>query len=111
MMMAMMTVVTFARVSATMARPDRRDGLQPPPDGRIGLEASVRGLRIAYSGKFGYVKNVGPEIAAAARTAAGRITELGAIVEEKDPGFGDPRSLGINWASVPRGTLSSQSTP
>jgi aspartyl-tRNA(Asn)/glutamyl-tRNA(Gln) amidotransferase subunit A len=69
--------------------PDARDWHQLPYDARdyrIGLDDGVRGLRIAYSANLGYA-NVDPEIAALVKAAALRFAELGAIVEEKDPGF------------------------
>src|SRR5204863_2398256 len=55
-------------------------------DYRIGLDDGVRGLRIAYSANLGYA-SVEPEIAAIVKKAALRFAELGAIVEEEDPGF------------------------
>jgi aspartyl-tRNA(Asn)/glutamyl-tRNA(Gln) amidotransferase subunit A len=88
------TVEDAAIMLSTMARPDHRDWLQPPPDEhdwRVGLDAGVQGLRIAYSATMGYVRNVDPEIAVAVRAAAMRFAELGAIVEERDPGIADPR--------------------
>lgn len=88
------TVEDAAIMLSTMARPDPRDWLQPPPDERdwrIGLDAGIRGVRIAYSPTMGYVKNVDPEIAEAVRKAAQVFAELGAIVEERDPGISDTR--------------------
>ena len=88
------TVEDAALMLSVMARPDARDWLAPPPDVRdyrVGLEAGVRGLRVAYSPTLGYVRNVDPEIAAAVRAAAHRFAELGAIVEEVDPGIEDCR--------------------
>ena len=88
------TVEDAAIMLSTMARPDHRDWLQPPPDERdwrIGLDAGIRGVRIAFSPTMGYVRNVDPEIAAAVRAAAQVFAELGAVVEETDPGIDDPR--------------------
>ncbi len=87
------TVDDAALMMTVMTEFDHRDWLAPPPDGRdyrVGLENGVRGLRIAFSPNLGYVK-VDPDIASAVRRAAERFTELGAIVEERDPGFADPR--------------------
>jgi aspartyl-tRNA(Asn)/glutamyl-tRNA(Gln) amidotransferase subunit A len=89
------TVEDAALMLSVMARPDPRDWLSPPPDirdYRIGLDAGIRGLRIAYSGTLGYVENVHPEIAASTRRAAACFAELGAIVEEVDPGIADSRA-------------------
>jgi aspartyl-tRNA(Asn)/glutamyl-tRNA(Gln) amidotransferase subunit A len=83
------TVTDAALMLNVLTQPDARDWYQLPPDGRdyrIGLEGGVRGLRIAYSGTLGYA-SVDPEIAAIVKKAALRFAELGAIVEEKDPGF------------------------
>jgi len=76
-----------------MCEPDPRDWTAlPPPEGsfREGLEAGVRGLRVAFSPDLGYVA-VDPEIAVAVGRAAAALAELGAHVERADPGFADPR--------------------
>lgn len=89
------TVEDAALMLSVMARPDPRDWLSPPPDirdYRVGLDAGIRGLRIAYSGTLGYVDNVHPEIAASTRRAAARFAELGAVVDEIDPGIADSRA-------------------
>jgi aspartyl-tRNA(Asn)/glutamyl-tRNA(Gln) amidotransferase subunit A len=53
------------------------------------LDAGVAGLRIAVSPTLGYV-DVHPEIAEAFAAAAQVFADLGAHVEEADPGFTDP---------------------
>jgi aspartyl-tRNA(Asn)/glutamyl-tRNA(Gln) amidotransferase subunit A len=83
------TVTDSALMMNVLTLPDARDWHQLPPDGRdyrIGLEDGVKGLRIAYSANLGYA-SVDPEIAAIVKKAALRFAELGAVVEEKDPGF------------------------
>ena len=83
------TVADTALMMNVLSLPDARDWHQlphDPRDYRIGLDDGVRGLRIAYSADLGYAK-VDPEIAAIVKAAALRFAELGAFVEEKDPGF------------------------
>ncbi|MGH3313927.1 MAG: amidase [Streptomyces sp.] len=73
--------------------PDSRDWSQlPPPTGsfRAALAGGVRGLRVAYSPSFGGQVDVDPAVAAGVRRAVERLAELGAVVEESDPGFADP---------------------
>lgn len=89
------TVEDAALMLSVMARPDARDWLAPPPDPRdyrVGLEAGVQGLRVAFSPALGYVRDVDPAVAAAVRRAAERFAELGAHVEECDPGIADCRA-------------------
>ncbi|NLU66497.1 amidase [Streptomyces sp. HNM0574] len=73
--------------------PDPRDWSQlaaPAGSFRERLEGGVRGLRIAYSPDLGGRVDVDPEVAASVRRAVDRLAELGARVEERDPGFEDP---------------------
>ncbi|QXJ20435.1 amidase [Actinomadura graeca] len=72
---------------------DGRDwsSLPPPtapfsggPDG-----GALRGARIAFSPDLGYA-SVDPDVAALVAAAAEVFTELGAKVEQADPGFADP---------------------
>nr|WP_245645325.1 amidase [Pseudonocardia acaciae] len=75
-----------------MARFDGRDwtALPTPPDSfTSGLENGVKGLRVGFSRDLGFVRN-DPEVEAAVVAAAGALGELGAVVEEADPGFADP---------------------
>jgi aspartyl-tRNA(Asn)/glutamyl-tRNA(Gln) amidotransferase subunit A len=70
---------------------DTRDpwALAPAGSAVAALEAGVAGLRIAVSPTLGYV-DVHPEVAAAFAAAVRVFTDLGAHVEEADPGFTDP---------------------
>ncbi len=70
---------------------DPRDpwALAPTGGAVAALDAGVAGLRIAVSPTLGYV-DVHPEVAAAFAAAVRVFTELGARVEEADPGFTDP---------------------
>lgn len=86
------TVGDAALMMNAIAMPDARDWFSLPYDGRdyrIGLEDGVEGLRIAYSPALGYA-HVDPEIAAAVHKAVQAFVDLGAEVDEVDPGFEDP---------------------
>ncbi len=95
-----------------MAQPDNRDWFSLPYDGAdyskgLGqsLGKSVKGLRIAYSPRLGYV-DVDPEIAALVQRAVGVLSDLGAKVEEVDPGFSDPAEcFRVLWFSAARNML------
>ncbi|OMH27677.1 amidase [Tersicoccus phoenicis] len=54
-----------------------------------GLDDGVAGLRVAYSPTLGFGHN-DPEVDALVRAAAATLEELGAVVDEVDPGFSDP---------------------
>ena len=86
------TVADAALLLAVISAPDHRDSLalnMGPRDYRDVLDDGVAGLRIAFSRDFGYA-DVDPEIAELTESAAGVFTELGAVVEDADPGFDDP---------------------
>ncbi|WNE96769.1 amidase [Streptomyces luomodiensis] len=75
--------------------PDWRDWSQLAPAEGSFREAlasggGVDGLRVAYSPALGGTAAVDPEVAAAVRRAVDLLAELGAVVEEIDPGFQDP---------------------
>src|SRR5436190_15609437 len=87
------TVTDAALMLSVIGQPDERDMTAwntPAPDYRTGLEEGVRGLRVAWSPRLGYVKQLHPEVEAATRQAARVFEELGAVVEEADPGFAEP---------------------
>ena len=82
------TVADAALMLSVIAQPDARDMAAwntPAPDFSAGLDAGVRGLRVAFSARLGHVEALDPEIEAAARKAARALQEQGAIVEEADP--------------------------
>lgn len=85
------TVADTALMMDVMVNPDARDTtLAPCQDSFLeAIEGGVRGLRIAYSPRFGRV-DVDPEIAASVAQAVKVLELLGAEVEEVDPGFDDP---------------------
>jgi aspartyl-tRNA(Asn)/glutamyl-tRNA(Gln) amidotransferase subunit A len=81
-----------ARMLTVLSEPDDRDWHSLPyaaKDFTVGLDAGVRGLRIAVSTTLGYA-TVDPQIAALVENAAQTFAELGATVVHRDPGFADP---------------------
>ena len=82
------TVADAATMLSVIAQPDGRDMAAwntPAPDFSAGLNDGVRGLRVAFSARFGQDFALDPEIEAASRKAARVLQEQGAIVEEADP--------------------------
>jgi len=98
------SVADAALMLTVIGGPDERDMTAwntPAPDYRIGLDDGVRGLRIAWSPRLGYVKKLHPEVEAATAKAAQVFGELGAIVEQADPGFADPFEMIMTlWGAV-----------
>lgn len=93
-----------------ITRPDNRDWFSLPYDGADylkGLEKGVKGLRIAYSPRLGYV-DVDPEVAALVKAAVKLLDDMGAHIEEVDPGFSDPAEcFRVLWFSGARSVLGS----
>jgi aspartyl-tRNA(Asn)/glutamyl-tRNA(Gln) amidotransferase subunit A len=90
------TVTDAALMLSVISGADARDMTAwntPAPDFRVGLDDGVRGLRIAWSPRLGYVKKLNPEIEATTAQAAQVFADLGAIVEEADPGFAEPYAM------------------
>ncbi len=84
------TVTDTALAKSVIGRPDSRDMtamIEPPPDFVAGLAGGVKGLLLAWSPRLGGDVTVDPEIAALTEAAALAFRELGATVEEVDPGF------------------------
>jgi aspartyl-tRNA(Asn)/glutamyl-tRNA(Gln) amidotransferase subunit A len=76
-----------------IARPDARDmlaSLAAPPDYGAALETGVTGWRVAWSPRLGFARTIDPEVADLTARAAAAFADLGAVVEEADPGFADP---------------------
>ncbi len=100
------TVADCAGMLAILARPDARDwtALPPPANGWLaGLQQGIKGLRIAYSPRLGYVNHVDPEVEAAVKRAALSLAGLGAAVEQADPGFADCAPLfSTHWFATAR---------
>lgn len=79
-----------------LKKPDARDWTALPPDSSdylSGLDDGIRGLRIAWSPALGYARNVDPEVARAVARAVALLADLGALVEQIDPGFEDPLEI------------------
>ncbi len=90
-----MSVDDAALMLDVMRQPDARDWTALPPDPtdvQDGLDDGVAGLRIAYSPTLGYA-TVHPEVATAVDAAVQQLADLGAVVEQVDPGFADPLEI------------------
>jgi aspartyl-tRNA(Asn)/glutamyl-tRNA(Gln) amidotransferase subunit A len=96
------TVTDCALLMNVLTGADDRDPYALPRDGvdyRQGLESGIKGMKIAYSPALGFGR-VHPEVAAAVERAAKTMSDLGAHVEQVDPGFGDPREAWLTlWYS------------
>src|SRR6185295_4453566 len=94
------SVADAALMLNVLALPDARDWHAlpyQPRDYRVALEDGVQDLRIAYSADLGYAR-VDPEVAALAKQALGTFAELGARIEEKNPGFENAAELfRVHW--------------
>lgn len=89
------TVTDAALMLNVLALPDHRDWFSVPHDGcdhTANLDDGVAGLRIAFSPDLGHA-SVDPEVAALVRAAADVFADLGATVEEADPGIGDTTEI------------------
>ena len=85
------TVTDLALTMNVITRKDARDWLSLPPDGKdyaADLERGIQGLKVAYSPDLGFAK-VDPEVAKNVAAGAQVFSELGAEVDEVDPGIGD----------------------
>ena len=91
-----MSVGDIALIMNVITQPDARDWTSLPFDHRdytADLHAGVKGLRVAYSPTLGYAKQVHADIAAAVAKAAEHFIQLGAVVEQVDPGIEDPLEI------------------
>jgi len=97
------TVADCALMLNVLALPDVRDWTALPYAGidwTQGLDAGIKGLRIAFSPRLGYVKHVHPEVEARVAAAATVLADLGAVVDEIDPGFADCSEIfRVHWTS------------
>src|SRR5512145_2731623 len=96
------SVADAALMLNVLALPDARDWHalpHDPRDWRMALDQGIADLRIAYSPNLGYAK-VDPEVAAIVKNAVRVFQDLGAKVEEKNPGFEDPAPIFMaHWFS------------
>jgi len=94
------TVADAALMLTVLANPDARDWYALPADGRdyrVGLGLGIKGRRVAWSPALGGAV-VDPEVAAIAAAAVEVLAELGAHVEEVDPGLGSSRETFVrHW--------------
>ena len=108
------TVTDAAMLMNVISKPDARDWTSLPFDPRdytVGLNDGIRGLRIAFSPKLGYVNDVHPEVAAAVRKTAEVLADLGAHVEAVDPGFDNPLEITMKLWFIGSATLFNAMTP
>jgi aspartyl-tRNA(Asn)/glutamyl-tRNA(Gln) amidotransferase subunit A len=96
------SVEDLALLLDVLSEPDPRDWTALPPPERSfldGLEAGVRDARVAFSADLGYVR-VDREVADAVARAVAALSDLGAHVEQVDPGFSDPRDVfDVLWSA------------
>ncbi|HEX4301712.1 MAG TPA: amidase [Rhizomicrobium sp.] len=108
------TVLDSAMLLNVIARPDSRDWYSlphEPTDYAAGIEAPLKGKRIAFSPRMGLTTRVMPEIEALVAAAARRFEQLGAHVEQIDPPGGDsgPTFKTLWWSGA--GSLLGDYTP
>ena len=89
------SVADAALMLNVLAEPDQRDHTALPYqaiDFTKGLDDGIAGLRVAFSPDLGYAK-VDPEVARIVAAAAAVFTDLGAVVEQRNPGFENPKAI------------------
>lgn len=89
------TVTDTALTLNAIARWDKRDWYALPDEKQDylpKLDRDISGLRIAYSQRLGYA-DVEPEVAELVKSAVNVFADLGAVVEEVDPGFENPQAI------------------
>lgn len=87
------TVGDAAEMMNVISGPDPRDHLAwnaPAFDYVRDLDKGIKGLRIGYSRRLGYIDCLDPEIEKITDDAVDILRKSGAIVEDADPGFDDP---------------------
>ncbi|HEX2216180.1 MAG TPA: amidase [Xanthobacteraceae bacterium] len=98
------TVTDAATMLSVISGPDVRDMAAwntPAPDFRIGLGDGLRGVRIAWSPRLGYIKNVDPEVEKLAAESVRVFEEFGAEVHVEDPPLPDAaETIRTLWYAV-----------
>jgi aspartyl-tRNA(Asn)/glutamyl-tRNA(Gln) amidotransferase subunit A len=90
------TVADSALFLNVISEPDTRDWYQQPfpqVDFTWDLGKGIRGARIAFSPRLGWVKHLDAEVEEIVTRAVARFSELGANVDAVDPPMGDPSSF------------------
>lgn len=90
-----MSVLDAATMLNVLQRPDARDWTALPPtdvDHLATIDDGIEGWRLAFSPGLGHA-SVDPEVAGAVAAAVATLGELGARVEQVDPGFDDPLDI------------------
>ncbi len=89
------TVADAALMLNVLSEPDHRDPTALPYQGidfTQGLDDGINGLKVAFSPDLGYAK-VDDELARIVEEAVAAFTELGAVVERRDPGIENPKAI------------------
>ena len=109
------TVEDAALFLNVVSEPDARDWFQQPfpkSDFAHGIDRGIKGARVAFSPRLGWVKRVDPQIEEVVARATARFTELGAVVEQADPPGGDPtpffRTLYFSGAGLLLGDMAEE---
>lgn len=79
-----------------LAAPDPRDWFQvprEPVDFTHNLDGGLKGARIAFSPRLGWVRHVDPQVEATVARVVARLADLGAEVEAEDPPLPDPTAM------------------
>jgi aspartyl-tRNA(Asn)/glutamyl-tRNA(Gln) amidotransferase subunit A len=87
------TVADSALFLNVISEPDTRDWYQPPlpqVDYCWNLAKGIRGAKVAFSPRLGWVRHVDPEIEETVAKTVLRFSELGAHVDTADPPPSDP---------------------
>jgi aspartyl-tRNA(Asn)/glutamyl-tRNA(Gln) amidotransferase subunit A len=90
------TAKDSAMLMNVIAKPDARDWHSlpyEPVDYTAEIDVPLRGKRIAYSPRLGWVTKVVPEVEALVEAAVKRLEALGAHVELADPPGGNPTDI------------------
>lgn len=91
-------------LNAMSSRPDLRDPLAPPMQGRdwgLALDDGIKGLRVAYSPTLGPHGWADDDVQARVAAAVEVLATLGATVERADPDIPDPTGpINILWEAA-----------